>query len=76
MMAPSMSAIDEPKISRQASFTIISESEIEPKQKKMIVQVTETLGLEENIARALLLKFLWNKEKLIQDYMDNENLVR
>ena len=30
-MQPSMSAIDEPKINRQSSFTIISDSEIEPR---------------------------------------------
>jgi len=59
------SGIDEPKITKQSSFTIIDEDEIEPRQKRLIQEVIETLGLEENISRALLLKFLWNKEQLI-----------
>lgn len=42
----------------------------------MIEEVSDTLGLDSNFARALLLKFLWNKEQLIHSYMENENLVR
>ncbi len=47
-----------------------------PKQQKVIEEVKETLGMDDNVARTLLLKYLWNKESLIQQYFDNENLVQ
>ena len=42
----------------------------------MVQSISETLGVEKEIARALLLKYQWNAETLIQDYYDKENILR
>ena len=42
----------------------------------MIDEVVDTLTISETIARALLIKFFWDKETLINQYYENDNLVR
>ena len=59
------SHFDEPKLTRGFSFTLIEENEIEPKQRKMISDIIEFLGISEELARALLLKMQWDKEAVI-----------
>ena len=56
-MQKGISHIDEPKLTRGFSFTMIEDTEIEPKQKKMINDITETLGVSDSLARALLLNY-------------------
>ena len=68
--------MDEPKLTRGFSFTLIQEHEIEQKQSKMVEEIMDTLGINQGIARGLLIKFMWNKENLINRYYENDNLVR
>jgi hypothetical protein len=56
-----ISAVDEPKMTRGFSFQMISDKELEAQQKAMIGEVEETLGVSSAIARALLLKYQWDK---------------
>ena len=42
----------------------------------MIEETLETLGVSDSVARSLLINYQWNKEKLVQDYYDNEDLVK
>jgi hypothetical protein len=70
------SQIDEPKLTRGFSFTLVEENEIERKQYKMINEIMELLNVSENIARALLIKFYWNKDLVIDSFTENENLLR
>ena len=54
-----------PRLTRGFSFTIMDKKEVEEKQKSLINYVQEYLGVSDAIARSLLIKFLWDKEKLI-----------
>jgi hypothetical protein len=42
----------------------------------MIERVIEYLKVSECVARALLVRYQWDCEKLIQESISNENLVR
>ena len=36
----------------------------------------ETLGVSDVVARSLLINYQWNKEKLVQEFIDNSDLVK
>ena len=69
------SGVDEPKLTRGQSYNLIDENEIEPNQKKIIEEVMDTLGVSECVARGLLIKYMWDKECLLNSYYDSDNLV-
>lgn len=69
------SHFDGPKLTRGFSFTIIEDREIETRQKRMIDEVIEIMGVTEVVARAFLLKFQWDKVKLFQTAADDDHLV-
>ena len=65
-----------PKLTRGFSFTLVEDREIETKQSKMIDEIKDTLGVNDTIARALLLKLHWDKNKLMQAIADNEKVIQ
>ena len=67
--------MDGPKLTRGFSFNIMDKDQIEKKQEVNIDEVIETLGVSDSVARSLLIKFLWDKEKLIQKFYDGNDLV-
>lgn len=70
------SAIDEPKLTRGFSFTQIEEKDISNRQSSMVDRVIEYLKVSQCVARALLIKYLWDDDKLIRESTMNENIVR
>ena len=70
------SLFEEPKLTKAASYNFIEDKEIEPKQKRMIDEIVDTLGVSEDIAKTLLLKYRWDKEEVINRYTDQENLMK
>lgn len=69
------SQMDEPKLTKKASYNFIKEEEIEPRQQKRIFEITDTLGVSEEIAKSLLLKYRWDKEEVINRFTDYDNLL-
>jgi len=67
---------DEPspsmKISRTASFEVLPQEAITNNSKKMIDEVVQVCGIPTEAAAAALLRYYkWNKEKLIEGYLDD-----
>ncbi|KAL0070511.1 hypothetical protein AAF712_002343 [Marasmius tenuissimus] len=64
---------------KQKSYEIdyepLSQSAVETLMSKDIEQCCSVLGIDENSARILLRHQDWNKEKLIEKYMDNPSTV-
>ncbi|KAK1228577.1 hypothetical protein PQX77_008380 [Marasmius sp. AFHP31] len=64
---------------KQKSYEIdyepLSQSAVEALMSKDIEQCCSVLGIDENSARILLRHQDWNKEKLIEKYMDNPSVV-
>jgi hypothetical protein len=69
------SSVAEPILTRNYSFKIFEESEIDTKQKAMVEKVVEILKVSDSIARGLLIKFQWNVETLLKEQNNNENIV-
>jgi len=60
------------KLSRQKSFEVLEKGELLSESNKLINEVMDVLGISSTAAASVLLSFLkWNKEKLIEKYMDN-----
>lgn len=65
------------EIAKQASYEVITTSELEENTKSMITEVREVLDIPSRSASIILLRhFHWNKEKLIESYMENPEKVR
>ena len=70
------SVMEEPKLTRGQSFELFEEKEIEPRQRRMIERVIEYLKVSECVARALLIRYMWDVDRLIRESIENEHIVR
>eukprot|EP01089_Gocevia_fonbrunei_P016035 TRINITY_DN4881_c0_g2_i1.p1 TRINITY_DN4881_c0_g2~~TRINITY_DN4881_c0_g2_i1.p1 ORF type:complete len:511 (-),score=87.18 TRINITY_DN4881_c0_g2_i1:29-1561(-) len=65
-------ALETPMIEKQGSYEVLSESKILSESEKLIEEVKDFLGIPNKaIAACLLRAFQWNREGLIETYMDN-----
>ncbi|KAJ3321726.1 hypothetical protein HDV06_003875 [Boothiomyces sp. JEL0866] len=64
------------KRSYDVEYQCFSPSDIEKIQKEEISHVCNILGCTEENASTLLRHFKWNKERLIESYMENEEAVK
>lgn len=55
---------------------LIREGDISQKQQKLIASVVDTCGVSPIIARALLLKYQWNKETLTNRFFDEDLVLK
>jgi len=63
-------------VGRQKSYQVLEMNEIVGESKKLIKEVTDVLSLPSQVAAVALLRhFGWNKEKLIERYMENPEAV-
>jgi ariadne-1 len=60
----------------EVDYKILKPQDILSKQQKEIMDVVSILGCEAEHASTLLRHFKWNKERLIESYMDNEEKVQ
>ena len=56
-------------------FKVLSDAEIQSSQDSQIKEVSNILGLTHDSAAVLLRYFKWNKERLIEQYMDNSETI-
>jgi len=69
-------AFDEPSLPRQRSFEVLSEINVASEAKKMVDAVIDVLGVDSpSTASALLRHFKWNKEKLIQNFIQDPEKI-
>ncbi|EGG21134.1 ariadne-like ubiquitin ligase [Cavenderia fasciculata] len=62
------------KLTRQRSFEVLDKGELQSESKKLIKEVMDVLSINSESAVSILLRHLkWNKEKLIEKYMDNSD---
>lgn len=61
--------------SEQQEYRVIAAEHILTEQQTIIQEVTEMLGVNNDIATALLRNFGWSKEKLIEKYYENTEEV-
>ncbi|RUS23289.1 hypothetical protein BC937DRAFT_89282, partial [Endogone sp. FLAS-F59071] len=59
----------------EVDFSVHSVSDIVASQQKEVMQVSGILGIRQEHAATLLRHFRWNKERLIERYMDNPDIV-
>jgi ariadne-1 len=59
----------------EVDFSVLKPSDILAKQRREINDVVSILGCESQDASTLLRHYKWNKERLIESYMDNEAQV-
>jgi len=60
------------KLARRKSFEVLDKSELFIEQKRMLGEVMDVLGLSNiAVASTLLRHVKWNKERLIERYMEN-----
>lgn len=71
-----ISKISERELVKTKDYAIWSSDEIEGRQKKIIEEATELLGLSEDDAITALKHFKWNPEKLQEQWFDNEEKTR
>jgi ariadne-1 len=61
---------------RQKSYQVLEMNEIIGESKKIVKETTDVLGLPSQVAAVALLRhFGWNKEKLIEKYMEDPETV-
>jgi ariadne-1 len=68
--------VPDSKKSYEVDYSIWKPIDIVEKQRKDIEDVTTILGCESEIATTLLWHFKWNKERLIESFMENEEKVK
>lgn len=77
--------IEDPILSQQYSenalsqikdYRVHSSDEIIEKQNKIILNIIEVLGIDEDDAITALKHFSWNSEKLKESWFDNETLTK
>jgi ariadne-1 len=59
------------KLTRSNSFEVMDKSELSSQSSKLISEVIDVLGISHPAASTLLRHMKWNKEKLIEKYMDS-----
>ncbi len=65
----------EPQKPFEVDYSVLKPKDILSRQQKEIQDVVSILGCEPEDAGTLLRHFKWNKERLIESYMDNEAQV-
>lgn len=63
------------KVSRDVGFEVYSPANIQKQQDDLIDEVNMILDIQKEEASILLRHFRWNKERLIEDYMDKPRHV-
>eukprot|EP01097_Dermamoeba_algensis_P001033 TRINITY_DN1393_c0_g1_i1.p1 TRINITY_DN1393_c0_g1~~TRINITY_DN1393_c0_g1_i1.p1 ORF type:complete len:493 (-),score=77.59 TRINITY_DN1393_c0_g1_i1:345-1703(-) len=63
-------------LKRQNSFQVFTNDQIKAEQKKMTTETVEVLGLPSTgLGHLLLLHYKWNKEQVINEYMEDPSVV-
>ncbi|KAJ4454850.1 putative E3 ubiquitin-protein ligase dbl4 [Paratrimastix pyriformis] len=57
-------------------FQVIAPDQIRDKQEEIKAQVADVLGLPPDLCQMLLIQFQWNKELLLEKFMDNPEKVQ
>ena len=63
------------QMTRGFSYTMLEDVEIGQKQRRSVQEVMDMFCVRESIAKGLLLKYFWNKDKLTEDFFTDGNLV-
>eukprot|EP01133_Synstelium_polycarpum_P006598 gene6598-7662_t len=62
------------KLTRQKSFEVLDRSELLSESRRLVKEVMDVLSIPSEAAVAILLRHMkWNKEKLIERFMDNQD---
>jgi hypothetical protein len=68
-------SVEEQKLTRNNSFKVFEETDIDAKQERLVERVTSLFKVSDNLAKALLIKFQWDFDVLQHEYLNNPNLV-
>merc|ERR1711916_240318 len=66
---------DNSSLRRSVSFEVLKEELLLGEAEKLSADVGEILGISPQVASALLRYYKWNREKLVEAYMDNSEEV-
>ncbi len=59
----------------ERAFKLLNKNEIMKKQETSIYEVSDDIGISPTLSRALLMKYGWNKEKVMDAISSEEDLI-